>query len=235
MQYKIAEMFDSIQGEASYAGQHQFFIRLAGCNVGKYTNSENSDFRVKEQLNHLRVIQPEYSICKSALGNEFQCDTNYHASETFSEKQLIKEVVKAKAKTICITGGEPFLWNISPLVLAAWDLHIRVHIETSGTLPFTQDVDWIVCSPKTGFLEENIKYVNEWKFLVGKDLQKSPQEVVDAIKEVIKDNKQMVYISPINGIDEIDQINGAFAFEVLKLADPRWRLCVQTHKALGMR
>jgi 7-carboxy-7-deazaguanine synthase len=235
MNYKLAEHFDSIQGEASYAGQHQYFIRLAGCNVGKYTKAESSDFRVYEKLNELRVLNPKHSLCTSALSNEFLCDTNYFSTETFSETELISKVVKAKAKVICITGGEPFLWNLSPLVMAAWDADIRVHVETSGTLPFTQDVDWIVCSPKLGFLEENLYYVNEWKFVIGKDLNISPQEVVDRIKAIIKDSKVKVYLSPINGINTIDKVNSDFAFEVVKLGEDNWRMCTQSHKVFGMR
>lgn len=235
MNYKVAETFFSIQGEALYAGQAQFFIRLAGCNVGRYTKSESNDIRVYEKLNELRVLNPKHSICKSVLENEFICDTNYFSTEMLSEKALIEKVIAAKAKTICITGGEPFLWNLSPLVFAAWDADLRVHVETSGTLPITQDVDWLVCSPKSGFLEENIQYVNEWKFVIGKDLNLTPKEIVDKIKKVIKDSTVMVYLSPINGIDNIDKINADFVFEVLKLGDKRWRMCTQSHKAYQMR
>jgi 7-carboxy-7-deazaguanine synthase len=221
--YKIAEIFHSIQGEGTFTGQAQCFIRLAGCNVGKYIDSP------------LRVLNPTYSVCTSVLGENFLCDTDYHGVLPLSEVQLIKEAKKAGAKTICITGGEPYLWNLSYLVFEAWDNDMRVHIETSGTLPFTQDVDWITCSPKIGFLEENIPHVNEWKFVVGVSLKLPPNEIVEKIKDTIKDSGKIVYISPINGIGSIDKDNAAFAFEVLRLGDRRWRMNTQIHKILGMR
>lgn len=228
MIYKIAEYFDSIQGEASYAGARMFFIRLAGCNVGKYIEPEFDDLKT------LRVLHPKHSVCTSALGNSFLCDTDYHAAETFTEEQLIS-LAAPQSPIVCITGGEPFLWELTPLVEALWKIGKKVHIETSGTLPFKSGCDWLTCSPKANFLPANLSLVDEWKFVVDKSMGQ-PVEVAKKILEFVKyaQNKR-VFIQPANDIEVIDKENLEYALAVMKCTNSPWRLSIQAHKLLKMR
>jgi len=228
MNYRIAEYFDSIQGEASFSGARMFFIRLAGCNVGKYNEPE------EVKLKALRILNPKHSICTSALGNAFQCDTDYHSVEMLTEDDLVTLAIP-QSPIVCITGGEPYLWDLDPLVEALWKAGKKVHIETSGTLPFKSGADWITCSPKAGFLPANLSLVDEWKFVVDRSMGQ-PAEIAKKIFEFVQyaQNKR-VFIQPANSIDTIDKENIDFACAVLKCVSAPWKLSIQIHKLLGAR
>uniref|UniRef100_UPI002869BA66 organic radical-activating protein n=1 Tax=Deinococcus sp. TaxID=47478 RepID=UPI002869BA66 len=49
---------------------------------------------------------------------------------------------------VVITGGEPILFDLVPLVDALHGMNRRVHIETSGIAPLRGDIDWVTLSPK---------------------------------------------------------------------------------------
>ncbi|WP_415791602.1 organic radical-activating protein [Deinococcus saxicola] len=49
---------------------------------------------------------------------------------------------------VVITGGEPILFDLGPLVDLLHGLRRRVHIETSGIAPLRGAVDWVTLSPK---------------------------------------------------------------------------------------
>lgn len=235
MNYKVVETFDSIQGEASFAGSRQFFIRLAGCNVGKYETPAN------EKLNELRVLNPKHSLCRSAIEGspQFLCDTNYHSVETHTEDTLEKLILEAYPKAspiVCITGGEPFLWDLQPLIDKIWASGRKVHIETSGTRPIVvEDADWITCSPKEGFLPSNLNKVDEWKFVVGRNMGSAAIVAAKIVEFTRYARSKKIYIQPENTIDEIDKYNVDYAYEVMRQTAAPWRLSLQVHKILGMR
>ena len=52
------------------------------------------------------------------------------------------------AKTIVITGGEPLMWDMTPLTTALKERGMQTHIETSGAHPLSGIWDWICLSPK---------------------------------------------------------------------------------------
>lgn len=53
--YKITEIFQSIQGEGSYAGTLAIFIRFAGCNMN--CSFCDTDFKVKEFLTAEQIFE----------------------------------------------------------------------------------------------------------------------------------------------------------------------------------
>ena len=53
-------------------------------------------------------------------------------------------------RLVVITGGEPMLQLDSALVGALHDRGFRVAIETNGTLPVAEGLDWVCVSPKAG-------------------------------------------------------------------------------------
>lgn len=230
MTYNVAECFHSIQGEGVWTGTPMLFVRLAGCNVGKYINLlevkgeigvRAADFPLYDNMTH--------SICTTIDGQRFLCDTDYHKSTEMDVEAIIKECYEYH---ICVTGGEPFLHNLEPLFERAWDECKTLHIETSGTKPIPAWTDnewvWLTCCPKEGFLAENyLATIREFKFLVGPSFQEdtTPTLVSPTIP---------IFVQPINGVSELDEANLARCLELLK-KHPDWRLSMQAHKYLGLR
>ena len=157
----IKEVFQTIQGEGPYAGQPALFIRVAGCNLRCYFC--DTDFELTSET---PVIHPGDPAQMGAFLKDIQ--------------HLMSGTGTFKSDLIVITGGEPLLYNIAPLVAALLDCDYRVQIETAGTVwsPGMQNlVDYktwgrrdkltIVCSPKTPKLHEAMaQAANAWKYVV---------------------------------------------------------------------
>ena len=86
MKGKIAEIFDSIQGEGIYLGEKQLFIRFFGCNLDcKYCDTK---------LNFYKEYTPE------ELFKELKSfKDNYHSlvftgGEPLAQKDFLKEILK---------------------------------------------------------------------------------------------------------------------------------------------
>lgn len=230
MTYPIAETFHSIQGEGTWTGTPMFFIRLAGCNVGKYTpiamqqplETDPTDLRV------LRASNPLHSVCTSVTGDSFLCDTDYHRVAA-TDEHILLELCGPIFGHVCITGGEPYLHDLKPLITVFQRAWKTVHIETSGTLempPLPQC--WITCCPKEGFLPENYSMPHEWKFLV------SPTTTFAQINLALRDgDPRPVYLQPIGSEPEIPG-SVQRCWELLQ-QNPTWRLSAQLHKYLRFR
>ena len=102
--YKIAEMFSSINGEGTHAGQLAFFIRFTGCNL-------------------------DCSYCDTKWANV----PNAKYTEMTGD-EILSEVKKSGIKNVTVTGGEPLIQpNIIPLLeMLCGDGHY-VEIETNGS------------------------------------------------------------------------------------------------------
>lgn len=238
MKYPIAELFHSIQGEGVWTGTPMLFVRLAGCNVGHYRPVRDEEAAKWGGLAAGTGLVAEdtfpilQAFCRTLDGREFLCDTDYHKRFELEDQEIVGA---AYEHFVCVTGGEPFLHDLKPLERlclqkVANGRYSSLHIETSGTLPiYETPFMWITCSPKGGFLEDNAKYVNEWKFLV--DGNFDPEVVL----RVTKLNPRVpVFIQPINRVDEVDEDNLQRCLHLLQQF-PQWRLSVQLHKYLKVR
>lgn len=237
--YPIAEIFWSVQGEGVWTGTPMVFIRLAGCNVGRYASETKelppaADGWTQEDLKLYQ--EKRHALCTTFDGQSFLCDTNYHSAFRASVDELMEEV--GRYKHICLTGGEPFLHDLRPLVHRAVDSGVMVHIETSGTLPMhdlMQDFfdgatgPWITCSPKRGFQEKNYHYPREWKFPI------ATGQGVEAIEQFLRRNDpRPVFLQPINFVNAVDGNSVNYVLPLLA-QHPTWRLSAQLHKYLEVR
>src|ERR1051326_6550654 len=108
------------------------FIRLAGCSVGKRFPKEKY---APQPNTHDFAGLPIYTeMCTIYDGRTFACDTDYRSHKKMTVEEIIK-AIPSSIEHICITGGEPFIHNLEPLVdgLLGSQLIDKVHIETSGT------------------------------------------------------------------------------------------------------
>jgi 7-carboxy-7-deazaguanine synthase len=224
--YPVAEIFNAPQGEGRWAGHAMTFLRLAGCNVGR-------PFSWEERAADDIPIWAER--CTDWMGQSFTCDTAYQMRKKMSLEQIF--AYAGLRKRICLTGGEPLLHDIKPLLEEAWWRKHVIHIETSGTKPveaIAQGVNnerlWICVSPKHGYLKEVLDYSDEIKILVGPCFNE--EKFMEKFGEYVEQEK--VCISPVNGIIQFDKLTANRCLE-LQNKYPQLRIAVQTHKALGSR
>ena len=107
----------SIQGEAHLRGFQMAFIRLAGCDVN----------------------------CKG-------CDTDY----SFGQKMFAKNIVEwcseitpktCRDKWVWITGGEPSIHDLRPLLLELSKAGFATAVASSGNHRIIPPIDWLSISP----------------------------------------------------------------------------------------
>jgi len=82
--------------------------------------------------------------------------------------EILEDILKYPVNTVVVTGGEPLMWNLERLTSALHDKGLEVHLETSGSYPYTGNFDWICLSPKKMQLPlESIRSItNELKIIV---------------------------------------------------------------------
>lgn len=90
------------------------------------------------------------------------CDTPQgNKPTTMKVKDIVSRVKEESiSPLVVITGGEPFVYNVSPLVVALRKADYVVQFETSGSLP-AKDIEfgegvYVVVSPKTKHIDDQI-------------------------------------------------------------------------------
>lgn len=146
---EVQSIFHTIQGEGPFSGRPAVFVRLAGCNL-RCTFCD-TDFESKRMTYHVHQLVQEISM--AAMRN-----------------------TDKKTTLVVITGGEPMLQNLLPLIdyLTLNPYNFDVQIETAGTVWVAGIEKFInsgmltlVCSPKTGRVHEKIEeYCYDWKYLI---------------------------------------------------------------------
>lgn len=93
-------------------------------------------------------------------------DASKHPQMTIDE--IIGHIAPTPAQLVVITGGEPFMYDLAPLIDALQDKGYAVNIETSGAYPVSGHADWICVSPKKfkAPLPEILPLANELKVVI---------------------------------------------------------------------
>ncbi len=208
--YAIKEMFYTLQGEGANAGTPAVFCRFAGCNLWSGREKDRSN-----------------ATCQF-------CDTDFVGTNgvgggRFETAESLTRACRAAAapatdapKFVVLTGGEPMLQVDQELIDALHAEGFRIAIETNGTLPVLDTIDWICVSPKAG---------SDLKQRQGHELKLVfPQVGVDPA-EFLGLAFEQRFLQPMDGAAQ--QANTEAAIAYCK-AHPAWRLSVQTHKLLGI-
>ena len=142
--YPVHELFHTFQGEGVNVGQPAFFIRLFGCPL-------------------------RCAWCDAA--GTWHPDHVPTSVPRMRADELQKEVDKSGAPLVVVTGGEPCIHNLDPLVAAIhagsmWQTEVA--LETSGAFEITGAFDWITVSPKRQRMPVASSYcrASEFKIIV---------------------------------------------------------------------
>lgn len=209
MGYAVKEIFLTLQGEGAHSGRRAVFCRFAGCNLWSG-----------------REVDRARAQCRF-------CDTDFVGTDgpgggKFADAAALASAIAACWGTgegdrfVVLTGGEPMLQVDAPLIDALHAAGFRIAIESNGTLPVPRSIDWICISPKagTGLVQtagDELKVV--WP---------QPGTDLDALAALAFGSR---LLQPMDGPDRAAATRACID---AVLADPRWRLTLQTHKMLGI-
>ncbi len=208
MSYSVKEIFYTLQGEGAQSGRPAVFCRFAGCNLWSGREADRAT-----------------AICRF-------CDTDFVGTDgnqggKYADAAELAAKINAqwpadasKHKYVVCTGGEPLLQLDEALIHALHGFGFEVAIETNGTLPVPQGVDWICVSPKMG-AELVVKSGHEIKVVVPQDAQQ--------LAAYTNLDFQHFFVQAMDGPEAEKNIK--LAIELCKNI-PQWRLSLQTHKLL---
>jgi organic radical activating enzyme len=140
--YPITERFLAWQGEGVHAGRCAYFIRLHGCPV-------------------------HCPWCDSA--NTWHKDWIPPNVPRIDAGELAAQAVVGCPEFVVLTGGEPTVHELEPMVKALASVGLRVHLETCGGFTFRREgIVWVTISPKRDQTpkEENLFSCSEIKIIV---------------------------------------------------------------------
>jgi len=227
---RVQEVFPTIQGEGPYAGLPAVFVRLHGCNLKCFwcdTDFESSTWEpsIDELMDHIE--------------------------DAFSE---LGEPNPFIGRLVVITGGEPLIQNLEWLIGELVEHGCLTQIETNGSCWQPNLIRFIemgrlvfVCSPKTGKVHKEIlDHCIHWKYIV--DALSADEEDGLPIASTQTEGKYMklarpkpsnpwnnIWVQPMD-MDHVNpnitKANTAHATGlVMKYG---YRLCIQTHKVVGL-
>ncbi len=210
MTYSVKEIFYTLQGEGFHAGRPAVFCRFSGCNL--WTGREED-----------RAT----AVCTF-------CDTDFVGvgpdGGKFATAEALADAVAARwpagaggTPFVVCTGGEPLLQLDAPAIAALHARGFEVAVETNGTQPIPEGLDWVCVSPKAGAAMA-VTGGDELKLVFPQDV--APPERFAGLPF------RHFFLQPMDGPAVEAATTGAVAY---CLAHPQWRLSFQTHKALGIR
>jgi 7-carboxy-7-deazaguanine synthase (Cx14CxxC type) len=209
MAYAVKECFLTLQGEGVQSGSRAVFLRFAGCNLW----SGREQDRATAQCN----------FCDTDfVGTDGEGGGKFADADSLAEQVLSTWGSEDRPRLVVITGGEPMLQLDSALVDALHGRGFRVAVESNGTLPAVEGIDWLCISPKAG-TDVVQRSGNELKLVW-------PQEGVDPAGFESWDFANFL-IQPMDCEAGEQALDAAIQ---LVMDRPKWRLSLQAHKLIGL-
>jgi 7-carboxy-7-deazaguanine synthase (Cx14CxxC type) len=210
MAYAVKELYHTLQGEGAQTGRAAVFLRFAGCNLWSGREEDRAA-----------------AVCRF-------CDTDFVGVDgpgggRFATAEALAQAVRAAWEgegdpyVVC-TGGEPLLQLDAALIDALHAAGFEVGVETNGTIAAPPGLDWICVSPKAS--ATMIQRTGQELKLVFP--QAEPEAHPSNFERLSFDH---YFLQPRDDSARSANTQAAIAY---CLANPRWRLSLQTHKYLGI-
>ncbi len=209
--YTVNESFLTFQGEGLNMGKRAYFVRLQGCDLScSFCDSAST-------------WHPDYK----------PSDLRKHSASELSE--IIYKECGHKWTLVVITGGEPALYNLEPLVRRLQHNGYGVALETAGhrTIQDGGLINHICLSPKPASghlpLAENIYRAHEYKLIVS-----SPGDIGTGLAAIAGPQRNRpVWLHPEWSQHENTEVLGAIRNAVLADHTGTLRAGYQLHKLYG--
>lgn len=209
MTYAVKELFLTLQGEGAQAGRRAVFCRFAGCNLWTGLERDRAS-----------------AICQF-------CDTDFVGTDgpgggKFAAPEQLAAAVAAcwgegtAYRYVVCTGGEPLLQLDAPLIAALHAQGFQIAVETNGTQPVPDGIDWLCVSPKAG-AKTIVTAGDELKLVYPQPLALPERFASWSFRHFL--------LQPMDGPDQAANIQAAARY---CLANPPWRLSLQAHKIIGL-
>jgi 7-carboxy-7-deazaguanine synthase len=207
--YTINEHFYAWQGEGVHMGRAAYFIRFQGC----------------DQSCH---------FCDSA--GTWHKDYKQEGLLQLDATNLVRLVVEQKKDPafVVLTGGEPCLYNLEPLIDEFHRFRFPVHIETAGHRHIPQNANWVTLSPKPFAAKptfESVGRASEFKIIVegAHSLNASIQSLLDALPAYGLPLDKPVWLHPEWSKKDDREVLALINGQVKDFGDP-FRAGYQLHK-----
>lgn len=159
------------------------------------------------------------------------CDTEFDSYREMTADEIVTAISQYPARFVVLTGGEPTLQVDDAFVDLLHQHSFEVAMESNGTRPAPQNLDWLTVSPKR---------------LRGKAKEDTGKRLPDELKVIFdEDTDPETYLStlhaPLLFLQPCDTGNAERnAVIINKCIDyikehPEWRLSLQTHKLVGFK
>ncbi len=207
MSYAVKEIFLTLQGEGMQAGRRAVFLRFSGCNLWSGRERDRAD--------------AECNFCDTDFVGTDGVNGGRYEAEALADK-VDSLWAEGERKLVVVTGGEPLLQLDAPLIDALHARGFAVAVESNGTLPALPGIDWLCVSPKAG--TRVVQRSGDELKLVW------PQPGIDPA-ELARWEFGHFLIQPMDGADAKTALERSIAFV---MANPGWKLSLQTHKLIGL-
>lgn len=214
MSYAVKERFYTLQGEGAQAGRPAVFCRFAGCNLWSGREQDRAS-----------------AVCNF-------CDTDFVGTDgegggKFATAEALADAIDSlwprdtqgrrlgRPYVVC-TGGEPLLQLDTPLIEALHARGFEIAVETNGTQPAPEGLDWICVSPKAD-AELVLTKGHELKLVYPQ-----PLAMPERFEQL---DFQHFFLQPLDSLLQKQHTREAVAY---CMSHPQWRLSVQMHKVVGI-
>ena len=209
MSYAVKEIFYTLQGEGRQAGRAAVFCRFAGCNLWSGREADRAS-----------------AACTF-------CDTDFVGLDgpgggRFADADALASAVAAAwtgapdNRLTVLTGGEPLLQVDAALTAALHARGFEIAVETNGTIAPPPGLDWLCVSPK-GDAPLAVERGDELKLVFPQ-----PRALPERFAHL---GFGHFILQPMDGPEAAANTEAAVRY---CMANPRWRLGLQTHKFLGI-
>ena len=212
--YSVKEAFYTLQGEGGQAGRASVFCRFTGCNLWSGREKDRAS-----------------SICRFCdtdfIGTDGQNGGRFRKADELAEHiaGLWPRQTDHARPYVVFTGGEPLLQLDRALIEAMHKRGFEIAVETNGTLPAPEGIDWLCVSPK-GRAELKQLSGNELK-LVYPQADAPPEHFMTL-------EFDHFFLQPMDLAPRGEKGNTMASTVAYCMANPQWRLSLQTHKIAGI-